>query len=138
MYEVKDLSELRRVATAVAAAPAALATPAECRDALRTIQAAQDCLDAAKAAHLAALDATAGYEEDGASTLTTWARIELRLDAKAARELVAAGSPLSQLPQVAGAAATGAIRLEHVTAFTTACATSTHGSWPSPSPGSST
>jgi len=135
MYEVKDLSELRRVATAVAAA---LATPAECRDALRTIQAAQDCLDAAKAAHLAALDATAGYEEDGASTLTTWARIELRLDARAARELVAAGSTLSQLPQVAGAAATGAIRLEHVTAFTTACATSTHGSWPSPSPGSST
>ncbi|MGA9101389.1 MAG: HNH endonuclease, partial [Aeromicrobium sp.] len=62
------------------------------RTKLRAIQAAQDALDAAKAAELAVLQESKDYELDGASSVTTWARNELRLDAKASKALVRAAS----------------------------------------------
>ena len=58
------------------------------------------------------------YEIDGASTLNTWVRNELRLSAKQAAALVRAADTLIRLPDVAHAAATGSIRTEHVAAFT--------------------
>jgi hypothetical protein len=88
------------------------------REAVRAIQAAQDALDAAKADRLAAIEETRAYELDGASSLNTWVRNELRLSAKDAAGLVKASTTLSFLPAVAEAAASGAIRTEHIAAFT--------------------
>jgi hypothetical protein len=75
-------------------------------------------LDAAKAESLAELETTREFELDGASTLNTWVRNELRVSAKQAQSLVRASSTLHMLPRVADALATGAIRAEHVDAFT--------------------
>jgi hypothetical protein len=87
-------------------------------EAVRAIQAAQDALDAAKADRLASMDETRAYELDGASTLNTWVRNELRLSTRQTADLVRASSTLTYLPSVAEAAASGAIRIEHVAAFT--------------------
>src|SRR3954463_9178946 len=87
-------------------------------DAVRAIQTAQDDLDAAKADRLRSIEETKAYEVDGASTLTTWVRNELRLDAKCAAALVRASSTVVQLPSVAEACAAGEIRTAHVAAFT--------------------
>jgi len=86
-------------------------------DRVRAIQVAQDALDAVKAECLAAMDATKAYEVDGASTLNTWVRNELRLSGKDAAQLVRASATLAQLPLVAEAAAVGAIRADHVAVF---------------------
>jgi hypothetical protein len=90
----------------------------DARSRIRAIQAAQDALDAAKSDCLAELEVSKDFELDGASTLNSWVRNELRLSAKEAHTLVRAASTLAQLPVVAEAAATGAIRAEHVAAFT--------------------
>ena len=87
------------------------------RAALKAIQAAQDALDAAKADRLAALGESKEFELDGASTIATWARIELRLDAGRAKALVRAAATAKQLPAVGMAAAEGRIGLDHVAVF---------------------
>lgn len=99
------------------AAAARVLTAGDDRTVLRTLQTAKDALDAAMAARIASLDASKDFELDGASTLNTWVRNELRVGAKDARALVRSGSTLLQLPDVAEAAAIGAIRLEHVDVF---------------------
>ncbi|MGB9012304.1 MAG: DUF222 domain-containing protein, partial [Aeromicrobium sp.] len=86
-------------------------------DALRAIQTAQDALDAAKAAHLAGLEQSRGFEADGASSVTSLVRSRLLVSAPEAHALTRAGSTLVQLPRVAEAAQVGAIRLEHVNVF---------------------
>lgn len=91
--------------------------PGDCRTRLRTIQAAQDALDAVKAVELAALEESRDYELDGASSVTTWARNELRLDARETKALVHAAATIRDLPKVADAAAEGRIRLDHVDVF---------------------
>jgi hypothetical protein len=58
------------------------------RDKLHALQAAQDALDAAKAILLAELQASEDFEIDGASTLNTWVRTQLRLNAGQATALV--------------------------------------------------
>ncbi len=88
------------------------------RAVLRAVQAAQDALDAVKADRLDALHRSQGFELDGASTIVTWARNELRLDARETKKLVAAASTLRDLPAVGAAAQGGRIRLDHVAAFT--------------------
>ncbi|MGH3456694.1 DUF222 domain-containing protein, partial [Aeromicrobium sp.] len=88
------------------------------RAALKAIQAAHDALDAAKAERLAALEMSKEFELDGASTITTWARNELRLDARETKKLVAAAATTRDLPQVGKAAASGRVRLDHVAVFT--------------------
>lgn len=87
------------------------------RAALKAIQAAQDALDAARAERLAALEESREFELDGASSLTTWARRELRLDAVESKKLVRAAATMRDLPAVGEAAAEGRIRLDHVAVF---------------------
>lgn len=87
------------------------------RAALRAIQAAQDSLDAAKADRLAALQESKEFELDGASTVTTWARNELRLDARETKALVRASATAKALPAVGKAAAEGRIRLDNLAVF---------------------
>ncbi len=87
------------------------------RTTLRAIQAAQDSLDAAKAEALAALEESREFELDGASSVTTWARMELRLDARQTKALVRAAATMRNLPAIGAAAAEGRIRLEHVAVF---------------------
>jgi len=93
-------------------------TAGDVRDQVRAIQVAQDALDAAKAERLAIIEATKAYEVDGASTLGTWIRNELRMTAQDATTLVRAEATFAVLPVVAEAAATGSIRADHVKAFT--------------------
>jgi hypothetical protein len=92
-------------------------TTGDPRTRLKAIQAAQDALDAAKATELAALETSKDFELDGASTLSAWARVELRLDAGQTKKLVRAATTLRDLPAVGRAAAEGRIRLDHVAAF---------------------
>ncbi|MGI9085154.1 MAG: DUF222 domain-containing protein [Aeromicrobium sp.] len=87
------------------------------RTRLRAIQAAQDALDAAKAKALVELETSKDYELDGASTVTTWARNELRLDAGGVKKLIRAAVTVRDLPAVADAAAAGRIRLDHLAVF---------------------
>jgi hypothetical protein len=84
---------------------------------LRAFQAAQDALDAAKAEVLAELQESKDYELDGASSVTTWARTELRLDARETKQLIRAATTMRDLPEVAEAAASGRIRLDHLAVF---------------------
>ena len=88
------------------------------REQVRAIQTAQDALDAAKAEALTELEARKDYEIDGASTLNTWVRHELRMTAADAHTLVRASATFHALPLVAEAAAAGRIRADHVKAFT--------------------
>jgi hypothetical protein len=87
------------------------------RTRLQAIQAAQDALDAAKADAMAELENSKDFELDGASTITTWARNALRLDAQETKRLVRAAATVRDLPAVGQAAAEGRIRLDHVAAF---------------------
>ena len=87
------------------------------RTKLRKIQALQDALDAAKAEELAALQESKDYELDGASSVTSWARTELRLDARETKQLIRAARHDRELPKVAEAAASGRIRLDHLAVF---------------------
>ena len=87
------------------------------RAALKAIQAAQDALDAAKAERLAALEASREFELDGASSVTTWARNEMRLDAVESKKLIRGAATMRDLPAVGEAAAEGRIRLDHVAVF---------------------
>lgn len=118
MFDNGVISDLQRSVAEVIMAPADLATPAQSCDAIRVVQSAQDALDAVKAAHLANLEQTRGYENEAYSSLTAWARRELRLSAKEARTLVSAGHTLKLLPAVRASAAAGRIRLSHVKEFT--------------------
>lgn len=87
------------------------------RATLRVLQRAQDALDAVKSQRLAALEDSREYELDGCSSVTTWARNELRLDALQTRMLVAGAGTSRFLSGVGQAASSGRIRLEHVAAF---------------------
>ena len=66
----------------------------------------------------ATINATEAYEIDGASTLNTWVRNELRMTAADAHTLVRAAATFAALPLVAEAATAGRIRADHVNAFT--------------------
>ena len=89
----------------------------DCRARLRAIQTAQDALDAAKAEALAELVESKEFELDGASSVTTWARTELRLDARQTKTLVRAAATIRELPSVGAAAAEGRIRVDHLAVF---------------------
>jgi hypothetical protein len=87
------------------------------RDKLHAVQAAQDALDATKAALLAELEASKEFELDGASTLNAWVRNQLRMNAGQATALVRGVMVLRDLPLVAEAAFSGRISAAHVRAF---------------------
>jgi hypothetical protein len=87
------------------------------RDQLHAVQAAQDALDAAKAVLLAELDASKDFELDGASTLNTWVRTQLRMNSGQARTLVRNVLAMQDLPLVGEAALAGQISAGHVRVF---------------------
>ncbi|MCW2826128.1 MAG: endonuclease, partial [Aeromicrobium sp.] len=92
-------------------------TSGDVRSKLHAVQAAQDALDAAKAILLAELQASKDFEIDGASTLNTWVRTQLRLNAGQATALVRNVAALRDLPLVAEAALSGRISAAHVRVF---------------------
>ena len=87
-------------------------------DEVRALAAARNAIDAALSERLAAMNATKEHEADGASSIGTWARRELRQDAGLTRQMVRAASTFRDLPAVGEAARSGAISFEHVTSFT--------------------
>jgi hypothetical protein len=93
-------------------------TIGDVRTKVRSIQTLQDALDAIKAEYLAQIETSKDYELDGASTLNTWVRTQLRLSDKDAHALTRAADTLAQLPAVAEAAAAGEIRTDHIAVFT--------------------
>ena len=88
------------------------------RAVLHAARAAQNALDAVMAEALHSLKTSDDFELDGASTVTTWARNELRMNAPDTTKLLAAASTARDLPDVAEAAADGRISLDHVASFT--------------------
>ncbi|MCW2788979.1 MAG: endonuclease, partial [Aeromicrobium sp.] len=92
-------------------------TMGDVRSKLHAVQTAQDALDAAKAILLAELQASKDYEIDGASTLNTWVRNQLRLNAGQATSVVRNVNALRDLPLVAEAALAGQISAAHVRVF---------------------
>ena len=89
----------------------------EVREKIHAVQAAQDALDAVKASLLAELEASKDFELDGASTLNTWVRNQLRLNAGQATALVRNVAAMRDLPLVAEAALAGLISAAHVRVF---------------------
>ena len=87
------------------------------RDSLRALQAVQDAADAAKAVLLDELTTSRDFELDGCSSVSMWARTELRLNAGQATQLVKNCTALRELTQVAEAALTGQISAAHVRVF---------------------
>src|SRR5215212_2918833 len=87
------------------------------REQLYAVQAAQHALDSAKAVLLADLEASKGFELDGASTLNTWVRNQLRMNSGQANALVRGAIVSRDLPLVADAAFSGRISAQHVRAF---------------------
>ena len=87
-------------------------------DEVRAIETAIRALQAAKCERLAAMDAAKEHEADGASSIGTWARRELRQDAGLTRQMVRAAGTLGDLQAVGEAARSGSISFEHVQSFT--------------------
>ena len=87
------------------------------REQLHALQDAQRAIDAARAALLAELEASKDYELDGASTLNTWVRNQLRMNSGEASSLVRGAIVSRDLPLVADAAFAGQISAQHVRAF---------------------
>ncbi|VXC28130.1 HNH endonuclease signature motif containing protein [Aeromicrobium sp. 9AM] len=87
------------------------------REKLHALQSVQYAIDAAQAALLAELEASKEFELDGASTLNTWVRNELRMNAGPANALVRNAIVLRDLPLVAEAAFSGQVSAAHVRAF---------------------
>lgn len=87
------------------------------RSKLHALQAAQDAMDAQKAMLLAELQATKDFELDGASTLNTWVRNQLRMNAGQATALVRSVAALRDLPLLAEAALSGEVSAAHVRVF---------------------
>jgi len=87
-------------------------------DEVRAIETAIGALQAAKCERLAEIDESKAHEEDGASSISTWARRELHQDAAVTRQAVRAGTTFRDLPAVGAAAHSGDISLHHVASFT--------------------
>ncbi len=87
-------------------------------DEIRALAAARHAIDAAMSERLAAMHAAKEHEADGASSISTWARRELRQDAGLTRQMVRAAATFRDLPAVGEAARCGLISFEHVVSFT--------------------
>ena len=87
-------------------------------DEIRALADARNVIDAAISRRLAEMDVTKAHEVEGASSIGTWARRELRQDAGLTRQMVKAAATLRELPAVAEAAEAGLISFEHVVSFT--------------------
>ncbi|KQV75281.1 hypothetical protein ASC61_09875 [Aeromicrobium sp. Root344] len=87
------------------------------REQLRALQEVQHAVDAAQAALLVELESSKDYELDGASTLNTWVRNQLRMNSGQANTLVRGAVVARDLPLVGEAAFDGRISAQHVRAF---------------------
>src|SRR5690606_39544193 len=94
-----------------------LDTFAPVTDMLRAAQTGRDVLDVLRVRGVAELQATGAHEDEGASTVTTWARRELRIDAAETARLRRTAQVTTLLPKVGDAAAQGRLRTEHLNAF---------------------
>jgi hypothetical protein len=95
--------------TSVASSPA---------DELKALAAARDAIEVAMCERLAEMDQTKAHEDDGASSITTWARRELHQDATTTRKMVRAARTCTDLPAVGEAVKASEISVEHVHVFT--------------------
>src|SRR5690606_38603166 len=96
------------------AAAAVLETLAPTTDMVRAVQTGRDVLDVLRAAGIAELAETGAFEDEGASTIGTWARRELRLDAREAARLRRCARVTGVLTKVGAAASAGRVRTEHL------------------------
>ncbi len=87
-------------------------------DEVRAIETAIRALQAAKCERLAEIDETKAHELDGASSISTWARREIRQDAGFTGQAVKASATFRDLLSVGAAAHAGAISFAHVASFT--------------------
>jgi hypothetical protein len=87
-------------------------------DEVRALAVARDAIEAAMCERLAEMDQTKAHEDEGASSIRTWARRELHQDAGRTAAMVRAAATFRDLPGVAAAAHGSRISFEHVQAFT--------------------
>ncbi|WP_181641875.1 DUF222 domain-containing protein, partial [Nocardioides massiliensis] len=92
-------------------------TLAPATDMLRAAQAGRDVCDVLRVAGIAELVETKGFEDEGASTITTWARRELRLDAHETARLRRTSRVTGVMAKVGAAASAGRLRTEHLNVF---------------------
>ncbi|MDP9822287.1 hypothetical protein J2S59_002096 [Nocardioides massiliensis] len=92
-------------------------TLAPATDMLRAAQAGRDVCDVLRVAGIAELVETKGFEDEGASTITTWARRELRLDAHETARLRRTSRVTGVMVKVGAAASAGRLRTEHLNVF---------------------
>lgn len=91
-------------------------------DEARALAALRDAAEAALAERLEEIDRTKAFVAEDASSTTTWARRELRQDARRTRQLIRAGVTMRELPAVGEAARAGRVSSEHVARFSFALA----------------
>src|SRR5690606_22298161 len=112
--EVVDRAVAARVLREVADL---LDTFAPVTDLLRAAQTGRDVLDVLRVAGVAELQATGAHEDEGASTVTTWARRELRIDAAETARLRRTARVTELMGKVGEAASAAQLRSEHLNAF---------------------
>lgn len=86
-------------------------------DEARALQTMIDAASAALADRLAEIEHTRAYVAEDASSVTTWARRDLRFDAGRARRLIRAAATMDALPDVGRSARAGRIGADHVDRF---------------------
>ncbi|WP_068123752.1 HNH endonuclease signature motif containing protein, partial [Nocardioides massiliensis] len=111
---VVDRGVAARVLREVADLLETLAPPT---DILRAAQTGRDVLDVLRVAGIAELVETGAYEDEGASTVTAWARRELRIDAHETARLRRTSRVTGVMAKVAEAASAGRLRTEHLNVF---------------------
>ncbi|HUP99555.1 MAG TPA: DUF222 domain-containing protein, partial [Aeromicrobium sp.] len=87
-------------------------------DRARALVAARNAIDAQLADELAEIDATKAHEVEGAASVATWARRELRQDPATTRQMVRAAKTMRVLPKIGAAAHAGSVSIDQVHALT--------------------
>lgn len=102
------------------AAHAVRSVSSSATDELRALAAARDAIELAMCERLDEVEQTKAHVAEDASTVTSWARRELRQDAGRTRRMIRAARTMRDLPSVADSARAGRIGLDHVNRFTVA------------------
>lgn len=82
-------------------------------DEVRALKQARDAIDSAIASRLAEMEAARAHELENASSLTTWARRELRMEAAETHTYLRAARAARDLPELAVAFGAGRTSLKH-------------------------
>lgn len=86
-------------------------------DEARALSELIDVASAALADRLAEIEDTKAHVTEDASTVTTWARRELRMDTSRTRTLIRAAMTMRDLPEVGASVRAGRIGIDHVARF---------------------